>query len=115
MEVTTIFDSDRAEYEYMQEQEKQALEAMATIIAGTERVAMDVVGAPPSAKMLAKALYWDGYRKQIEGKWELIEQEDFIYRLYKCSICGSERFFEVDDKLCSYCPDCGAKMKGGAE
>ena len=61
-------------------------------------------------KMTAK-----GYVKQSEGEWQLIEQEDFIYKLCKCSACGDERFFEEDDKLCNYCPNCGAKMKGGAE
>lgn len=94
-----------------EQNENQAIEEMATIIAGTERVAMDVVGAPPSANMLAKAVYFAGYRKQIEGEW--------IYKWtgnclggtdapldYKCSFCGE---FATDPF--SYCPNCGATMK----
>ena len=46
------------------------------------------------------------------AEWELIEKEDFIYEIRKCSACGAERFFEEDDKLCNFCPDCGAKMDG---
>lgn len=46
------------------------------------------------------------------GEWEIIEQEDFIYKFCKCSVCGAECFFEEDDKLYNYCPHCGAKMDG---
>ena len=59
-------------------------------------------------------LIQEGYRKQSEGEW--IDKH--------CSICGEEEpytkrgnafattFYQFRTK---YCPNCGAKMKGGAE
>lgn len=99
-----------------EQNENQAIEEMATIIAGTERVVLDVVGAPPSANMLAKAVYFAGYRKQIEGEW-IAKRE--MYRTptaknYYCSNCEkyaiSDTFLGVS-KQTNYCPNCGAKMK----
>lgn len=55
----------------------------------------------------AKTLYNAGYRKQSEGRY----CADPKYRtLGSCSECGG-------DVTClnNYCPNCGAKMKGGAE
>lgn len=63
----------------------------------------------------AEEMYDKGWRKQSEGEWEFVEEEDFIYCLCKCSACGKEVFFDVDDKRYNFCPNCGAKMKGGAE
>ena len=58
---------------------------------------------------IATALYNAGYRKQSEGKW--IHD---INNLYGCSNClGRETM--PPKKLKPYCPNCGAKMKGGAE
>lgn len=55
-----------------------------------------------------------GYRKQSEGEW--IDMGYYIHnkRIYKCSACANS---EAKDALTSarYCPNCGAKMKGGAE
>ncbi len=56
-----------------------------------------------------------GYRKQSEGEW--IEQikvarqsnkPPLLY--YQCSLCGVYLA-----KRANFCPNCGAKMKGGAE
>lgn len=55
-----------------------------------------------------------GYSKQSEGEWISNRQTDeFI-----CSLCGAiapvdclkEAFYES-----KFCPNCGARMKGGAE
>ena len=55
-----------------------------------------------------------GYRKQSEGEW----------KDRKCSVCGSkvpikddgEGFrWHISDYKSKFCPNCGAKMKGGAE
>ena len=69
-------------------------------------------------RILAEALYNAGYRKQSEsiscghendGEW--IDVEDtFLYR-YKCSLCGEIKL----GKMTNFCPNCGAKMKGGEE
>lgn len=126
-EVTTLFDSDRAEYEYMQERfavqkeqtmkeqiEKQAIEEMATFLwkntlIHTEDLCHDV----------AETLYNAGYRKQGEGEW--IRQEKKNGRVSPeavCSNCGRDVEYQVIDGKWSfenYCSHCGAKMKGGAE
>ena len=58
-------------------------------------------------------LYNAGYRKQSEGEWKWISDDDCI-----CSVCGKV-FYSADNadagtSLWKYCPNCGAKMKGGA-
>lgn len=61
-------------------------------------------------------LYNAGYRKQSEGEWKDQYQGMYVNQLYKCSVCGETAFH--DDKrwfLTEFCPNCGAKMKGGAE
>lgn len=57
-----------------------------------------------------------GYRRQSEGEWEDQYQGMYANQLYKCSVCGETA--SHDDKrwfLTNFCPNCGAKMKGGAE
>ena len=49
-------------------------------------------------KMVAK-----GYRKQSEGEWKNGVTG------YICSVCGNQ---EATNRY-SFCPNCGAKMKGG--
>ena len=60
---------------------------------------------------LAKAIIEKGYRKQSEGEW--IAKEKIIRSItalnYTCSVCG------VESRCTPYCPNCGAKMKGGGE
>ena len=48
-----------------------------------------------------------GYRKQSEGEWI----KDNNKRT--CSLCGY-LYYSNNDNF-NYCPNCGAKMKGGAE
>lgn len=62
------------------------------------------------AMYYAERAYEVGYRKQSEGEWSKSDEctEQYGY-LYKCSCCGV---------LCwigNYCPNCGAKMSGGAK
>lgn len=57
---------------------------------------------------IAYGLYNAGYRKQSEGEW--IEQ---AYGELKCSECGIIQ--EDYPHRYNFCPNCGAKMKGGAE
>lgn len=68
---------------------------------------------------IAKILYNAGYRKQSVGHWVIIE-----YDYFTCSECGEyypsdcdytqqakERVANGD--VPNFCPNCGAKMKGG--
>lgn len=58
----------------------------------------------------------EGNYKQSEGEWIGIEYDGYadgvpVYDVWECSACGNE--WRGDETPC-YCPDCGAKMKGGA-
>ena len=88
--------------------ETQTIEDMAKVIEKTEQIAAHC--GRPSPRMYAKDLYWNGYRKQIEGEW-LTKGELFME--HYCSVCG----YSVDYlyQRTPFCPNCGAKMKGGAE
>lgn len=60
--------------------------------------------------IVLKALYDKGYRKQSECVWEkrvfiLLDSEMVAYR---CSQCNTTWDMETN-----FCPNCGAKMKGG--
>ena len=59
-----------------------------------------------SMQDLAKALYNAGYRKQSEGEWTYSENK----KTMKCTRCRM-RMKTYDVRR--YCPNCGAKMKGG--
>lgn len=71
---------------------------------------------------ISKTIYNAGYRKQREGEW-VLEYE--TYGKMICSTCKEEAplTYELDNlyQLCTvyvkkqFCPNCGAKMKGGAE
>ena len=70
---------------------------------------------------IAEKLYNAGYRKQSEGEWvqgnDLPKDIKFIplsSGLY-CSNCLSEAYWDSDygHQKFDYCPNCGAKMKGG--
>lgn len=70
-----------------------------------------------NAKAL-ETLYNAGYRKQSEGKWvanrhiSVTKRNRTIhYETYKCSVCGTWNGRHRQN----YCPNCGAKMKGGSK
>jgi hypothetical protein len=91
----------------MKEQnEKQAIEEMARIIHGT----------PFSDMHRAVALYNAGYRKQRVGEW--VFADDGYCR---CSVCTQKAPVTTqyqDEPMTTatrFCPNCGARMKGGAE
>ena len=54
---------------------------------------------------VAKEIINHGYRKQNEGEWY-----DKGSLSCRCSMCGGK-----SNKESRFCPNCGAKMKGGAE
>ena len=70
---------------------------------------------------LAEQFFNAGYRKPSEGHWCIIE-----YEFFTCSECGHYHWNSCDstaeakERLAkgdapNFCPNCGAKMKGGAE
>jgi hypothetical protein len=64
------------------------------------------------AMWFAEHLYNAGYRKQNEGEWIIGEFESPV-----CSACGKvslKNGYEEYVKS-NFCPNCGARMKGGAE
>jgi membrane protease subunit (stomatin/prohibitin family) len=95
--------------------DKQAIEEMAKVI----KSSLDGLGCgnfnftgDEISIMFAKALYNADYRKQSEGEWY-----DGI-----CTNCGHEALDYLDETPCGctmrtyitkFCPNCGAKMKGG--
>jgi hypothetical protein len=52
-----------------------------------------------------------------QGEWVKSEDDYCGLNIIKCSLCREEWCFEVDDDVetlnYQYCPNCGAKMKGG--
>lgn len=91
-----------------------------------EYVGMKGEGVDCIDYFFAHTLYNAGYRKQSEGEWIPYESESYgdndETTWYKCSNCGKDAYGRCwDDEwysmpICSeYCPNCGAKMKGGAE
>ena len=76
-------------------------------------------------KLLAEHLYNAGYRKQSKGEWIDFYKGKYANPLYVCSVCEKGTLLRVEGNelgqpetvqaLSSFCPNCGAKMKGGAE
>ena len=67
----------------------------------------------------AEVLYNAGYRKQVEGEWIVVNEYN-DYRMCKeakiaCSVCGHKPKYEWYLSDINFCPNCGAKMKGGAK
>ena len=73
--------------------------------------------ARADAEKISKVLYTAGYRKQSEGEWKYPPYAPFggSYEMKRCSICGYKPDFDSDNPYTKFCPNCGAKMKGGAE
>ena len=63
-------------------------------------------------EVVATELYNAGYRKQSEGEWT-----KEVTDMWHCSVCLHPCLLNGggDYTLSNFCPNCGAKMKGGAE
>ena len=77
----------------------------------------DMVKANADTRYLAeaKSLYDNGYRRQSEGEWQLIDYQGVVS--VRCTRCKADRaiptFWTFADvvKYDRYCPKCGAHMK----
>lgn len=79
----------------------------------TETKLTDLSGMQKGIEGILKQA-WERGRKygqnegKTQGEWILCEDTYFS----KCSICGD---IWLNEECGNYCPNCGAKMKGGAE
>ena len=96
--------------------EKQ-IEEMADVLERAKVNACATIGSMNSSfgMWYATALYTEGYRKQSEGEWveriaPLTWCEDDVDVFYECSCCGTQSHGQSP-----FCPNCGARMGGGAE
>ena len=89
--------------------EKQ-IEEMADVYYKARLKARDTLGSMNEGAEMwyAKAFYEAGYRKQSEGEWIDANPDGHVYR-FTCSLCGKTKL----GRGTPYCPNCGAKMKGG--
>ena len=62
--------------------------------------------------LIAEHLHEQGYRKQSEGEWE---PRTDVVGFVRCSVCKDCNVYDewADGKKWHFCPNCGAKMKGG--
>lgn len=82
---------------------KQIIEEMAKVLKDyTER--NHIMASHVILECYAEELYSKNYRKQSEGEWVKCGT------IFKCTACNRTRAKKSD-----FCPNCGAKMKGGAE
>ena len=47
------------------------------------------------------------------GWWIDMQEDDATEGMWRCSECGSDRYFDIftpEEAGCYYCPNCGAKM-----
>ena len=83
-----------------------------------EEMAQDIytlLRSDTMSRAMASLLYGEGYRKQSEGEWIKHSAS------YECTVCNEEFYVEgyaedydpITDYDLHYCPNCGAKMKGG--
>ena len=72
-------------------------------------------------RCLAEALYEKVYRKQREGKWVRKACRSGLFSIdyyFVCTSCDNSFVFNGWDyedvvSIAKYCPNCGARMKGG--
>ncbi len=115
MDVETIFDSDREEYEFMQEKKeqpmKEQIEEMAKILKDYTKK-NHIMASHVILEDYAEQLYNAGYHKQKEGEWK--QQHGSYEDQIMCSVCGASfNIIENCTEQFDFCPNCGAHMRGG--
>ena len=117
-----------------EQNEKQAIKEMANILEQAKIDAHVTIGSMNYGfgMWYAKACYTAGYRKQSVGEWEWFEEwnpstpehprecDDCGWRCGECKTALADivgGYWDNPDEKpnLNFCPNCGAKMKGGAE
>ena len=95
-----------------------------------DEIAECVLGGTTEYRLqVAELIYNKGYRKQSEGEWVVkaypVDSDEVVILPYEehqhnepfCSICNAYALLNGGEEyvISNYCPNCGAKMKGGAE
>ncbi len=106
----------------MKENEKQAIEEMDKDIgeAIMHNSVVDIINGGfigVNSEGMARELFDDGYRKQVEGEWETTlcnaGADTFNFYSHICKVKGCGYFYkDVRPYGYKFCPNCGAKMKG---
>lgn len=63
----------------------------------------------------ARALIDAGYRKKIEGEWIEHGEIGAMNNAWECSACHWKTVSFTEMRHSKFCPNCGAKMKGGGK
>ena len=69
----------------------------------------------PTCRVLAKDVIGLGYRKQSEGEWVPHIEIGAMNNFWECSVCHWKTVSFTEMRHSKFCPNCGAKMKGGVE
>ena len=102
-----------------QDNEKQAIKEMVKDFQNAEHWYFDTSTCNSELDRVktVKNLYAEGYRKQSVGEW--VDKPTGAYSRMQswCSACGKRSGIGgiESNRHKPYCPNCGAKMKGGAE
>lgn len=100
---------------------EQEIKEMACAICGNNKICLGQGVKKcilhPQMRKYAENAYKEGYRKQKEGEW--IDKPTGAYSRMQswCSACGKHSGIGgiESNRHKPFCPNCGAKMKGGAE
>lgn len=94
--------------------EKQMFEQMAEDILEDYASSYSIADIESLAEWIHKKFdeYATGYRKQSDGEWikqvKVRKEGKPLLYYYQCSLCGVYLAEQAN-----FCPNCGAKMKGG--
>lgn len=98
-----------------------AIDSLTEIIMNLKNVYGDMGSAVNGARECIKSLPFTEPEQQKKGEWMLYESRSDIYdlegvctwgRAYRCSECGFIHWVIEDFGIYSFCPNCGADMRG---
>jgi hypothetical protein len=68
---------------------------------------------PCAHRDIAEQVVDAGYAPVAHGEWKFIDHDETGYEV-ECTHCGTHYTFPSKAHLTKHCPECGAKMDGGA-